>query len=436
MPTTVEVVSQADYASHLRSSAGRTSGGQPAHPRPRDLGPRLRQVPRTRRGRRPRAARGAERHARQRRRADGALENGLETPDVEAYMPPVGRGWPEFQVQALIEYIRSNERLAPPGGKKVKADGCPHRDRPDVARRPRDELADDARPQAHRDSLHRHGVRLLLRRRRDGAAHARPARPGEQRLHHGELLQPALHRARDDDGLPLRRPHPRGLRQLPRPAHDRRARHGVPPPERPLVLALPPRRARHPLELPRGRGRRELRLDRLHAALDRGVQPGVGPGPLDPRAPPHVALVARGRDQLHRHDPQHAHAGDDLDAHPPLRLDDRGLRGAARARPADDLGGGHPSSSTARPGRPSSRATTGRSSGSTCSGSSATPRSTSWCCRRWGFSRRSSRSSRASRSSATRRSRSRRSESRSPACSSGRTTCSRWAWPIRSSGGS
>ena len=101
------------------------------------------------------------------------------------------------------------------------------------------------------------GVRLLLRRRRDGAAHARAARPGEQRLHHGELLQPALHRARDDDGLPLRRPHPRGLRQLPRPAHDRRARHGVPPPERPLVLALPPRRARHPLELPRGRGRRD-----------------------------------------------------------------------------------------------------------------------------------------------------------------------------------
>jgi hypothetical protein len=29
-------------------------------------------------------------------------------------MPPVGRGWPAFQVQALIEYIRSNERLAPP----------------------------------------------------------------------------------------------------------------------------------------------------------------------------------------------------------------------------------------------------------------------------------------------------------------------------------
>ena len=42
------------------------------------------------------------------------LEDGLDTPDNETYMPPVGRGWPDFQVEALIAYIRSNERLAPP----------------------------------------------------------------------------------------------------------------------------------------------------------------------------------------------------------------------------------------------------------------------------------------------------------------------------------
>jgi hypothetical protein len=29
-------------------------------------------------------------------------------------MPPVGRGWPDFQFQALIAYVRQNERLAPP----------------------------------------------------------------------------------------------------------------------------------------------------------------------------------------------------------------------------------------------------------------------------------------------------------------------------------
>jgi cytochrome c oxidase subunit II len=42
------------------------------------------------------------------------LDDGQDSPDNEGYMPPVGRGWPDFQVEALIEYIRSNERLAPP----------------------------------------------------------------------------------------------------------------------------------------------------------------------------------------------------------------------------------------------------------------------------------------------------------------------------------
>ena len=41
------------------------------------------------------------------------LDNGLDTPGDAIYMPPVGRGWPEFEVQALIEYIKSNELLAP-----------------------------------------------------------------------------------------------------------------------------------------------------------------------------------------------------------------------------------------------------------------------------------------------------------------------------------
>ena len=60
--------------------------------------------------------------------------------------------------------------------------------------------------------------------------------------------------------------------------------------------------------------------------------PGERPGPLDPRHPPDLDLVDRGRDQLHRDDPQHARARDDLDAHAALRLDDRGLRGAPPPR--------------------------------------------------------------------------------------------------------
>jgi cytochrome c oxidase subunit 2 len=42
------------------------------------------------------------------------LEEGRDQPDVPDYMPPVGRGWPAFQIEALMAYIRSNERLAVP----------------------------------------------------------------------------------------------------------------------------------------------------------------------------------------------------------------------------------------------------------------------------------------------------------------------------------
>jgi cytochrome c oxidase subunit 2 len=42
------------------------------------------------------------------------LEDGQDTPDNESYMPPVGRGWPDFQVAALIAYIQSNPALAAP----------------------------------------------------------------------------------------------------------------------------------------------------------------------------------------------------------------------------------------------------------------------------------------------------------------------------------
>ena len=38
------------------------------------------------------------------------LDKGQDTPGIRGYMPPVGRGWPEFQVEALIAYIKSNER--------------------------------------------------------------------------------------------------------------------------------------------------------------------------------------------------------------------------------------------------------------------------------------------------------------------------------------
>jgi cytochrome c oxidase subunit 2 len=40
---------------------------------------------------------------------------GQDTPAFGGYMPAVGSGWPDFQLDALIAYISSNEQLAPEG---------------------------------------------------------------------------------------------------------------------------------------------------------------------------------------------------------------------------------------------------------------------------------------------------------------------------------
>ena len=123
MPTTVEVVSQAEYASHLELISGQDERGPASSPSAARPGTASAPSATGSPGRRPRAARGAERTLVNADALTELLENGLETPDVEAYMPPVGRGWPEFQVQALIEYIRSNERLAPPAAPAQEGQG-------------------------------------------------------------------------------------------------------------------------------------------------------------------------------------------------------------------------------------------------------------------------------------------------------------------------
>ena len=120
------------------------------------------------------------------------------------------------------------------------------------------------------------------------------------------------------------------------------------------------------------------RLDELPAELC--LLRRQRPGSLDPRAPhPHDRVARRG-DQLRRHDPQPASARDELDAPAPVRLDDRGLRGAADRRPADAVGRADAAAArpTVRHAASSSRPTAAAPcSTSTPSGSSATPRSTS-----------------------------------------------------------
>ncbi|MGH3024716.1 MAG: cytochrome c oxidase subunit II [Gaiellaceae bacterium] len=114
MPTTVEVVSEAQFADRLQALGGQDQSGDSqlalgqatweascakCHgPEGRgDIGPAI-----------VRSGTLVDEEA-----LTTLLTEGLNNPDVEGYMPPVGRGWPDFQIQALIEYVRSNEQLAP-----------------------------------------------------------------------------------------------------------------------------------------------------------------------------------------------------------------------------------------------------------------------------------------------------------------------------------
>jgi cytochrome c oxidase subunit II len=115
MPTSVEVVAQTAYADFLQSISGQDSPGAAQLALGRetwdrvcakchgiggegDLGPTIAMSPKL-----------VDPEA-----LGNLLENGQNLPTNDGYMPPVGRGWPEFQLQALIAYIKSNPALAAP----------------------------------------------------------------------------------------------------------------------------------------------------------------------------------------------------------------------------------------------------------------------------------------------------------------------------------
>jgi cytochrome c oxidase subunit 2 len=114
MPTTVEVVSTAEYQSRLQLLTGQDQPGATQLALGRetwdrvcakchglagegDIGPTIAKAPSL-----------IDEQA-----LNVLFENGQDLPNNPTYMPPVGRGWPEYQVQALIAYIKQNERLAP-----------------------------------------------------------------------------------------------------------------------------------------------------------------------------------------------------------------------------------------------------------------------------------------------------------------------------------
>ena len=67
------------------------------------------------------------------------------------------------------------------------------------------------------------------------------------------------------------------------------------------------------------------RLDLLRAAVGRRLLARRRHRRLDLPDPPHRPLLDRRRDQLRRHDPQHARAGHELGPHAAVRLDDPDL---------------------------------------------------------------------------------------------------------------
>ncbi|CAA9252163.1 MAG: Cytochrome c oxidase polypeptide I, partial [uncultured Acidimicrobiales bacterium] len=167
------------------------------------------------------------------------------------------------------------------------------------------------RPQAHRDRLPRHLVRLLPARRGAGAGDAERADRARPAGDVGQPVQPALHHARDDHDVPVHRALRLRPRQLPRPPAHRGGGHVVPAAQLAQLLALPggrPHARRRVLDLGRPGGDR---VDPVPAPQPGRVHPHHRHRPRPPRPRAHRLLRdlhggERGDHRLH-----HAGAGDD-----------------------------------------------------------------------------------------------------------------------------
>ena len=235
-------------------------------------------------------------------------------------------------------------------------------------------------------SLHGHRVRLL------------PARRGARRGHPGPAVQPREPPVVETGtynqvftmhgsimmflflGAVRLRPG-----QLPRAAADRRPGHGVPPAQRPRLLAATCSAASRwspasspPTAPPTSAGPATRRCRRRSASPASAATCGS----LGARAHRPVRRAHRG--QHRRHGRHHAGPGHDDVPDADLHLEHaRDERARADRLPGADRGGGDAVRRPA-PRRPRLRrrpAAARRSCGSTCSGSSATPRCTSSSCR-------------------------------------------------------
>ena len=161
------------------------------------------------------------------------------------------------------------------------------------------------RPQGDRDPVPRDDDLLLRRRRADGDDLPRRARPPRDAVRRQPDLQRPDLGARGADDLPVRHPRVRRPGELRDPADDRRAGHGLPAPERALVLAAADRRL-HDAALVHRSGRcvRD-RVDELRAV---GQRSAPGAGVLQHGRPVGGGVVDHDRAQLPGHDHHHARA--------------------------------------------------------------------------------------------------------------------------------
>ena len=208
------------------------------------------------------------------------------------------------------------------------------------------QLGHHGRPQEDRDHV-RHARAVLLRRRRHrGAVHPAAARAARRHDPHAPRVTTSSSRCTAPRWCScMGMPHRGRVRQLPRPADDRRARRRVPAPQHARASGSSrsagcsstrrSRSAARPTAV--GSATRRSRARRSRS----GYLPGRG---TDFWA---VGLIMLGIGSVATavnflvHDPQHARAGHDDDAHAGVRVDDardrvpHAVRDAARHRGAD-----------------------------------------------------------------------------------------------------
>ena len=183
--------------------------------------------------------------------------------------------------------------MAPTGTAPVRDHGADGEHAPPRGSDRDPQLADLHRPQGHRQELHDHLAGAVLHRRHHGPGHPGPA--GHAHLVAGLVpdLQRAVHHARQPHAVPVRRAlRLRRPGQLHRAAAGGRPRHGLPPAQRPVLLAVPGRLDHHDVRVPGGRRRGQLRLGGLRPAVQRhqltrsrGRPVAHGPRP-SPDSPP------------------------------------------------------------------------------------------------------------------------------------------------------